>query len=470
MRTKDIRREIVERALTKCLDVYVSLDRRLKHHIQSLEYFREVRGLDLVKYLLALLLLDRQLVSTIHNISRRITLMAEYVEECGREILPPVLPQLLPYTYPRGLAAYTRIEVTLNTPENIFLKVALIRVLRETKKLMESLRREIGNRPWIKLLLKELVSSLNRVYFVLRHSWVKYVELDPRGRRATKIDGKNRVFEELKRRVKARIARGLAPRTYQAFVKLYEEYEDLQENLRVGMKKAEELEKKTGYLVNPSRVYEVYTLMLIIDLLREELDEGRSIIVKDGKDTTYFIATIRGEEVRVAFNQLDELQCKSRLYSVKLLKERDPDNGEGKDSDSGEEKCPSSVTMYYGLPDFIIKRGEKTVLLECKLRFSASSLTESRYKVLGYMHEYNVGQAVLVFPRIVNRGSDQEEGATHKLFEDAQKGGVVLLYRDEPAEVLAIVSVDPARYEDLEKSVQTDKENLRKVLGYLGIL
>jgi len=94
-----------------------------------------------------------------------------------------------------------------------------------------------------------------------------------------------------------------------------------------------------------------------------------------------------------------------------------------------------------------------------------SSIVESRYKVLGYLVEFDVNDAVLVFPRPrISKSTDLEARVQHTLIRETIKKGVFLEYDSKLRKRLTLLCVDP------EDRVQQNIEKVEKVLKILEIV
>jgi len=102
------------------------------------------------------------------------------------------------------------------------------------------------------------------------------------------------------------------------------------------------------------------------------------------------------------------------------------------------------LEIIAGRPDItIIKNGKPVMIWECKFTTSIKYLTEARFKILGYLREYNALVGVLVFPLVSKmRRFEEEEEETAKLLRQAERhGGVAIeLHRNT---ILCVVPLNP---------------------------
>ena len=436
---KALKLKTIQKMYSETQELYLALDRRIQEHLTQLSKVLKVETYDYIEKTLALLYFHTKISATLHDISRNITLAAETIEELSPEATPPINWPQLPYTLPHKLVPHITTITTLNTPENIFTKTFLQTAYLQTKTLTQQYSTEAENRPWLKLVLNKLKQITAKTQNLLKTTWIKYVETPKK----TKPE---HTAEKYKNKTKTLALKGAIPIEYLKLVKLYEDFKKLSSNLKTSIGRALQTEKTIGYFINPNRLYEIYTLLNILNLLQKQ---STQTTIEDHREATYFLYTLRNNTVvKIAFNQINDLANKHTLKQIKTLLQQTtvPDH------------------KYLGLPDIIIKKNDRIILAECKFKYTPSSLTEARYKVLGYLLEYNTDTGILFFPQTLGKPRDPESLETHKLFKEAQEKGIAIEYNENLSKKIIIVAVNPL------KPPEQNQETLRKALEEAGIL
>ena len=178
------------------------------------------------------------------------------------------------------------------------------------------------------------------------------------------------------------------------------------------------------------KLYEVYTYYVVTYTIAKILNASSIFMWKDE-----ILLSLRDKEIRIMYDKVPK--CKSWIAHGK----HHIFNG-------------NKVSIPAGRPDVSIHVNDLiTSVCDAKYRVSARELSESRFKVLGYMHEYNAPIGALVFdPTHVElaRAIDQEVEETTEFIRKAMNYGGIIV--EDKNKTLYIVALEPKPHTELLKS------------------
>ncbi len=438
---------VLRRLVRSVYYLYVQLDRRLREHFPKvLDYSI---GMNLPEKEIAQLAYLLKVCDTITRIIKSL-IQTPNASTIPRLTISNVLNELdylhilhnvtsvIRY---KGLAVLSQPEISYNLPEYIVIKSLVIELYRICKNVLDAIDSIIPIQPWLNEVRKLVEGMLVFLKDVLEKTFLAYVSYKP--------------FEYVKHVVQL-VADVSVRHSLSELLKCVDELRDVKAILsKVRSVTASYSDKvKIVYTINVDRLYEVYVLLLLLLILSRKF---KFVGIHEHCDATCFSFSSDDVHIDVAYNQRNSLVSKARLSRVRSL--------------SYSTCLHGNISRYVGIPDIIVsvysKHGnyQDYIIIECKFRFSIKSIVESRYKVLGYMLEYDVANAMLVFPKLIRQSNDiveHEVYINHELIVEACRNGIVLEYCDRSYKRLCLVCVDPRYVED---SVNA----LEKALNYLGI-
>jgi len=157
------------------------------------------------------------------------------------------------------------------------------------------------------------------------------------------------------------------------------------------------------------KLYELYVLYLILEAIKDAIP--------------YIKIKGHEREFYVQFNKSKILLLYNKQPLIKGIPSR-IGNGVGKGLISN--RIPRELLKASsGRPDISLVRNNNIVILEVKFTRNPHYLTQSRFKVLAYMYEYNAKVGVLVYPGIRQPKElrDDEDIETIRLLTKAEKKG-----------------------------------------------
>ncbi len=430
--------------------LYLRLDRELQKHLVYLTnsllsvnlFEKEVAQLAYIIYVFDNLLgILRSLIRIPYVSSENSFHISSVFDDINPEFL---LHSLSLSTFHRNVMVVRVPEVSYNLPQYIVLKSTLVELYKILCKIFESINRLIQYQPWLedmRNLISNMINFLNNILTKTFLACVKDIPIE----------------------LAKRLVQHLNATNVRYYIKELISYLDNLKNIQTTLLSLERYmtEKESivrlSYIVSASRLYEMYILLLLLAILRRIY---RFNGVTEHCDATCFsFSDPTGNRlVKVAYNQRNSLIEKTRLVKVfRILR--------------SHERYLSNILKYTGIPDIVLYVRSHDVnmhiIFECKYRFNINSIVESRFKVLGYLLEYDINSAVLVFPRITTfskRGMvDNEVYINHALIREACNNGVVMEYNGKLGKYLYLICIDP---EDVDNGMYV----LEKVLKLLGII
>lgn len=268
------------------------------------------------------------------------------------------------------LVASRKTKLALESIENIFLKAFLKRVEKDVEKFLESIENfsckdaiyEEVFKAYTENVRNSLRTIQKNVKEMCEKTFLKYIKIKPnimedRGLKRLSLE----VFE-----------RKMYPYSSIALLALEYIKTNMLTLLTKYVKEAEEVSNLKLRLWD-YKLYEVYTYYVITYATAKILNAHQILMLKD----EVFLLS-RDYEVKITYDKVPE--CRSWVAHGESVVY----NG--------------NVVIPAGRPDITIQLGNNVVsVCDAKYRVSMKELSESRFKVLGYMHEYGSTAGALIF-------------------------------------------------------------------------
>lgn len=337
----------------------------------------------------------------------------------------PLTSRLLSQGIP--LLASRRMRLTLESIENVFLKAFLERLRLDISEFVknidcfkcEDVVYEEVFRVFTENIRRELERISENIRMVCERTFLKHIKVK-------QSLTKDRAIMNLSWRV-------LERRSYPYNVIASIALEYVKTNiLTVLTKYSKNAKEISSYRLGlwDYKLYEVYVYYVIAYAIARILRAQRIYMFGDE-----VILLSENLKVKVVYDKVPK--CKSWIAHGKTITY----SGDG-------------VTIPAGRPDVTIQLEDKVVsVCDAKYRVSMRDLSECRFKVLGYMHEYNSKIGALIFdPTHINYSdiADEEVRENVKFLEEIIKyGGVVVEDKDK---TLYIIPLKPKRPTELVES------------------
>ena len=325
------------------------------------------------------------------------------------------------------LAASRKTRLTLESIENIFLKAFMKRLERDSEKFLTKIDSFSCNDPVYEEVFKTFTENVREKLSIILRSireigektFLKHVRIKPG------------ILEDrgLKRLAWKVLERKIHPYSTLALWALEYVKTNMLALLTKYGREAEEISNlKLGLW--DYKLYEIYTYYVVTYVAAKTLNIRQIIMRKDEIHLSF-----RNYEVKITYDKVPE--CKSWIAHGKHV----VFNG-------------NEIAVPAGKPDIAIHLEDKVVsVCDAKYRVSMRELSESRFKVLGYMHEYNAPFGALVFdPTHVKPVStvDSEVKENIEFLEETLKhGGVIIEDRNK---TLYLVALKPKPFTELVES------------------
>lgn len=414
---------IIERMLDEISYLYVMLDRKLKEHIVHVLERDVIISKTLIADIAYLMNLTHTLPEILSKLMSRLYVSSKVSLKLSREALVTnIVHNLLHHMFSKQLIPINMSEIIYDLPEYILLKNFLLELLKRLRLIIKEfqVKKLLKVQPW----LRPIYDGLRNLYLLISNILRSPI--------FSKISSK-RITRALLSEIEFRARHGLCSMLYLEIIDMFKRLQKLTSlSLQISKFSQVNLKDVIAYYMNPSRLYEIYVLLLILYAISRN---AKYVDMYETDKATYFMFVTSSKTILIAYNQRDELVEKRNLVGILDL--------------NGFELDLEDTERYLGLPDIVIRISsegtKKYIIIECKFRFSISSIIESRYKVLGYLLEFDVPEAVLVFPRLkINTHlGDSEEVSQHELIIEAIKQGVVLEYNEKIYRRLFLVCIDP---------------------------
>ena len=355
-----------------------------------------------------------------------------------------VLVQLAAKLFP----SYVPVRVTeyrIETPANLLLVLTVLETLEAFK---SSLRRlySVNATEVMKvfrdIVARELRGAISLCEYLLGDPLIRPLVL-----KASLILGNERKIRDLERVVELECVR--RRRELYVYEELLKYRRLLKDKVRIVKKLAEQLHKTFLIKVSPEKLYEIYGFTLVLGSLIEyfRIDDRWNIDVDEEGKVIVFESPLRAEKIKIAisYNAIPS-SVKSRFVAAKahgLIEDGIPE-----------------VKNIQGLPDTIIKvekSGERRlVIIDYKYSRDPSYLVASRYKVYGYLHEFDADVSALVAPGFAyDKVSEDEAYRQTGFYQTAQEKGGAVIHVDSGGKILALIFAPPIRdvVDDVKKAM-----------------
>lgn len=325
------------------------------------------------------------------------------------------------------LVASRKTRLTLESIENIFLKAFMKRLERDSKEILTNIDNFSCNDPVYEEVFKAFTENVREKLSIILRSireinektFLKHLRI-----KQSIIE--DRILKRLARKV---LERKIRPYSTLALWALeYIKTNMLALLTKYGREAREISNLKLGLW--DYKLYEIYTYYVVTYVTAKTLNI-RQIIMR--KDEVHLSS--RRYEVKITYDKVPE--CKSWIAHGKHIVY----NG-------------NEIVVPAGRPDVAIHLENKVVsVCDAKYRVSMRELSESRFKVLGYMHEYNSVTGTLVFdPTHTTHSSavDSEAEENIEFLEKAMKHGGVIV--EDKNKTLYVVALEPKSPSELVES------------------
>ena len=325
------------------------------------------------------------------------------------------------------LVASRKSKLTLDSIENVFLKAFLERLRNDAEKSLNNIENfECGDAVYeevFKTFTKNIMEKLAKIRSSIREISEKTFLKNVRISRSLLED------RGLKRVAWKVLERNIYP--YNSLALWALEY--IKTNMLALLTKYERNAREISNLklgLWDYKLYEVYSYYTVTYVTAKVLDPHSIAMWKDE-----ILLSSREYDVKITYDKAPE--CKSWIAHGKYFT-----------LNSDEIRVPA------GRPDIAV-HVNNTVASVCdaKYRVSVKELSESRFKVLGYMHEYNAPFGTLIFdPTHVKTAStvDSEVEENIEFLEETMKhGGVIIEDRNK---TLYLVALKPKPFTKLVES------------------
>ena len=336
------------------------------------------------------------------------------------------------------LIATRRRRLAFESLENILVKAFLLKVKNDIDKMIEYLRNFTCNDIVYSVLFKSLTSGLDRELLCITNKINKVLNLT--FLRFVKVE--QYLLED---RALRRLALKVAERRVEPYYSMaLRVLEYLRENTvwvlsRIVEERVRDVEK-LGLKFWDYKLYEVYVYFtLLYTFLRElEFQRGWAGPLKVFADEAQY--DVGFGDIVVTYDKAPV--CKSWISHGRVCILND-----------GRIDIPSSR------PDFTIQvrmlNGTEKIIAvgDAKYRVSSRELSQSRFKILGYMHEYNVPIGALFFdPSLIEfcEDDDKEVGDHIQFMRELSKtGGAIIMDKNR---IFFIAPLKPMKINDLIES------------------
>jgi len=296
------------------------------------------------------------------------------------------------------LIAYKRRRLTLNSPENLLLKLFLKRLIRDAETVLNSLNNlktqkqcpqtEILEK-YIARLEKQIKTMRNKLEAIERLPLVREIStknLEPTDRNLLKL---SRIV--LRRRIKE----------YRSLAHTVNRYVKEKFNVKL-LRKDYELAEHLAATIQPYKLYEVYTYYVTAVALVETL---RPPILLNARQNIIEVKPQGRTRYKLLYDK--PISEKSWLHMGKArfngVKER---------------------TVPPGRPDIsLLIENEPALVLDAKYSESLEYISQARYKILGYLNEYNLQTGGLIYDpdRLNGEPADEEDIEFSSLLKEVNK-------------------------------------------------
>lgn len=325
------------------------------------------------------------------------------------------------------LVASRKRKLALESIENIFLKAFITRLGRDIGEMLErincfkcgdSVYEEVFKSS-VESIVKELDKIRNGIRRISERTFMKYIGVKP-------FLLEDRALKKLAWKV---LERNIYPYNVVALYALDYVGTNMLALLTKYVRKARDIEGLKLKLWD-YKLYEVYTYY-VINYVIAKSPNIHSIDM--WKNETHI--SLKNGEVRVTYDKVPE--CKSWVSHGKHY----VFNG-------------GKVVIPAGRPDIVIHVNDIVVsVCDAKYRVSASELSQSRFKILGYMHEYNAPLGALFFDPNHVLSEETIDGEIREnmefIRETIKYGGVIV---EDQNKTLYIVALKPKPHSELLES------------------
>ena len=373
-----------------------------------------------------------QLSNFISELRRILLSPARMLEEevvIGREVRGSLHLPLTTQLRGRGLqlVAYRRRRLTLSSPENILLKLFLRRLLADTELVLRDLESIRSGEPEGRgLVLSRFLHRLEGQLDHLRRK-LKSIESLPFVREiSTKgLEPSDQALFKLSRVVLRRGARG-----YRRLAALVQGY--LRERLDVELVSNDvERCQHLAVAIRPYKLYEVFTYYTTAVALVEALGMPASVAVSR---SAIRVRVPRGARYTLLYDEPIPERSWLHLGKVRVNEVK------------GGRVPP-------GRPDVtLLLETEPLLVLDAKYTESFEYISQSRYKILGYLNEYSLSVGALVYDpdRLSREAVDEEDVEFSSLLREANRhGGAVLEDADRR---IYLIPLRPASWSELSRT------------------
>ncbi|MCD6340509.1 MAG: hypothetical protein J7L51_00975 [Desulfurococcales archaeon] len=349
-----------------------------------------------------------------------------------------------------SMIATKRRRLSMESIENIFLKSFLKRLDIDISSALSKLSNFAGDDIIYDTLLKEFTKDFKESLLTLRRHIRKIIEKS--FLKNVRVSRHFVSYSTIKRIAYRVLERGVYP--YNKIAQLALEY--LRENTLTLLSKYEanaEVLRDLKLRLWDYKLYEVYVFYVMTYAILQELLKEKSAPLTAGLYSDEALITVNlGSKIKILYDR--GIPCSSWIshgkYSVF--------NG-------------NEISIPSGRPDIAIQISSSVIAVcDAKYRVSAAELSEARFKVLGYMHEYSAPIGILIFdPQHLM----YKEVLDEEVREDIELMGKIRKYRgvliENKNKSLYIVALSPVRHTELMETQEYRilKDLCAKLIHYL---
>ena len=349
-----------------------------------------------------------------------------------------------------SMIATKRRRLSMESIENIFLKSFLKRLDIDICSALSKLSNFTSDNIIYDALLKEFTKDFKESLLTLRRHIRRIIEKN--FLKHVKVSKHFVSYSTIKRFAYRVLERGIYP--YSKIAQLALEY--LRENTLALLSRYEanaEVLRNLKLRLWDYKLYEVYVFYVMTYAILQELLKEKSVPLIAGLYSNEALITVNlGNKIKVLYDR--SIPCSSWIshgkYSIF----------------NGDE-----INIPSGRPDITIQISSSVIAVcDAKYRISAAELSEARFKVLGYMHEYSAPIGVLVFdPQhlMSKEVLDEEIREDIELMDRIRKYRGILIENKNKS--FYIVALSPVRHTELieTREYRLLKDLCSKLIHYL---